>query len=279
MTQRPPLFPPDPIAQVNRRKLIEETASALGPDVPREAARGFLSLSILPPSKRWIFLSLGKNASSSTLQLLFELEYGTRLTAHFDALHDINPSAVVHKLADTGVFARAIELGLGLDALLALPAERLLIVRSPYARAISAFRYFCTSDEMAASWFLTERLRANAMVGFDWETMPGTAEGLRRFLAYIEAEVAERGPYALNPHWCIQARSGFPDVYRPTLTGRLEALDDFYRALCDRLGQALPAEIARRNLQPPAPDALAGDAEARRMIERIYAEDFEVFGY
>jgi len=272
------LFPPE-APDANRRPLIEATRAQLGEAVPTAAARMFLNLSILPPSKRWIFLSLGKNGSSSTLKLLFELEFGHRLSAHFDAPVDINPSAIVHQLAEHGVFGRALKLGLGLDDLLALDAERLVIVRNPYDRALSAYRYFCQSDARASGWFLGPRLRANAMVGFDWDSMPGTLEGFRRFLAYLEAEVDARGPWALDPHWCIQARLSFPDIYRPTLIGRMEDLPAFYRSLAERLGQPLPAEIAAENRQAPAPDALLADPDARRAIERIYAPDFETFGY
>jgi Sulfotransferase family len=279
MTTHTALFPAEITAPPNRRILIEETRATLGQGVSFEAARGFLYLSILPPSKRWVFLSLGKNASSSTLKLLFEMEFGHKLSASFTPLADINPSAVVHKLADTGVFTRALNLGLTAQTLVALPAERLLVVRNPYARAVSSFRYFCKSNDLGSPWFLASRLRATAMVGFDWETMPYTVEGLRRFLAYIEAEVAAHGAPSLDSHWSIQAVSSFPGVFRPTLLGRVEALADFHKALADRLGQPLPDAVAHENRQENAPDSLIRDPDARRMIERIYAPDFEAFGY
>lgn len=279
MTSRTPLFPAEIAPQPNRRAVIEETRATLGKSISFESARGFLYLSILPPSKRWVFLSLGKNASSSTLRHLFELEYGHKLNANFQSLLDINPSAVVHKLADSGVFTRALNLGLTAKALVALPAERLLVVRNPYERAVSAFRYFCKSNDLASQWFLASRLRATAMVGFDWDTMPYTVEGLRRFLAYIEAEVTDHGAHSLDSHWAIQAVSSFPKVYRPTLLGRVEDLPRFYAALAERLGQPLPSDMAHENRQERAPDALSADPEARRRVERIYAADFESFGY
>ncbi|WP_281841517.1 hypothetical protein [Sinisalibacter aestuarii] len=130
---------------------IQRSQPLFGPDIPGAAIRSFLQLTILPPSQRWMFFSAGKAASSSTLNLLFEMEFGRPLSVHFDAPHDINPSAVVHQLANHGVFSRALKLGLGMPDLLALPAERLLVVRNPYARAVSAFRYLCRSDELRAS--------------------------------------------------------------------------------------------------------------------------------
>ncbi|GKY87529.1 hypothetical protein [Sinisalibacter aestuarii] len=119
----------------------------------------------------------------------------------------------------------------------------------------------------------------NARVGFDWSAMPHTVEGFRRFLHFIEAEIADFGPYCLDPHWGIQARISHPTVFRPTLTGRVEAMGDFYRDLADRLDRPLPADISLENRQPDPAQNLAGDPEARALVERIYAEDFESFSY
>ncbi len=176
------------------------------------------------------------------------------------------------------MFGRALELGLGLDDLLQLRSERFVVVRNPYTRLASAFRYICRSNELGASWFLAPRLRAEAITGLDWTTMANSAEGFRRFLAYIEAEIATEGPHSLNPHWCIQAVSGFPGPYNPTLTGRVEALGAFFTEVARRLGAPMPEGHFHANRQVHDDD-LAQDPPARRLIERIYADDFETFGY
>lgn len=245
-----------------------------------DAARRWLAQVILPPSRRWAFVSTGKNASSSTLRFLFEAEFGTRLTTRYAPERDINPSAVVHALADSEVFARALHQGLDAGEIAALPGcERICVARNPHDRLASAFAYLCRSQTEEKAWFLGPRLRLDA-AGFDWETMPGTAEGFRLFLRHVRAEMERLGPMGLDAHWRPQADFIQPEVFRPTLVGRVEDLDAFFAELAARLG-APPPEAGGRweNRQRAGEDPLARDPEARRLVEEIYAADFEAFGY
>ena len=246
----------------------------------REGARRWLNRMILPPSMRWAFASIGKSASTTTLRFLFKAEYGTELTARYDSRHDINPGAVVHQLAEAGVFARAYALALDADALVARTTERICVVRDPAARALSAFAYLCRSDREASPWFLTDRLRLNAF-GFDWTRHPDTAEGLRIFLDFIEAETELAGVQSLNPHWIPQTAFVLPGLFQPTLIGRMEALPEFFAELAQRLDQPAPTEIGWENRQSHDDQARAMlDAPGMRArIEQVYATDYARFGY
>ncbi len=281
MSQPRKIFPSEPIPQPARQHAVRDTRALLGQKVPVEAVRRFLDLVILPPSESWAFLSTGKAASSSVLRFLYEIEYGHPLTSKFISPHDINPAAVVHQLSLHGVFGRARMLGLSIDAVKARTRERLLVVRNPHARAASAFRYLCRSHELGAGWFLTARLRLEARTGFDWTSAPGTLDGFLKFLDFLEAEAEDYGPDRLDTHWCSQARFARPEIYEPTLVGRVEAMDDFFSSVCERLDTPMPATIRHENCQSgaTADDPLAAAPEARQRIERIYAADFEAFGY
>lgn len=246
----------------------------------RHAASEFLSQIILGPSLSWAFISTGKNASTSTLRFLFEVEFGVPLTVRFDHLHDINPDAVVHQLAAHGVFQRALALGLDARQVQQDPyVLRACIVRHPLDRAISGFRYFCRSNELGKSWFIADRLRANAF-GFDWDTMPHTARGFEMFLRYIQNEQARVGVSWLDAHWRPQADFIKPAVFEPQLIGRMEHLDDFFVELADRLNTTVRPPAARANAQPSVTRAeFASDEAVRRLVRSIYASDYEAFGY
>lgn len=271
-----------PIGQPERLAVIRRSRGEFPGHFPTDAAaRFFLFHIIMPPSRRWAFMSTGKNAGTSTLRFLFRLEFGVELTVRFQSPTDINPDAVVHQLPDNAVFSRALYLGLSAkDIAEHSGIERLCIVRNPYDRAVSAFTYFCKSNELAKSWFLGDRLRINATVGFDWQTMPYTVAGFRRFLRYIELERERVGVHALDGHWRPQSAFIIPELYRPTLVGRMEDLPTFYKTVAERLRQPLP-DLAgyASNRQEAAPAALLRDEAARRIVERVFRRDFEIFGY
>lgn len=270
---------PKPVAEPERGKAVTASMELFPPGVPRQAVAQFLRQTILGPQGDWAFVSIGKNASSSTLMFLYELEFGHPLTASFNSPVDINPSAVVHQLADHGIFARAFQQGVAAQELQKADKTRMMVCRNPFDRAVSAFRYFCKSNETGAQWFLRDRLRIDASVGFDWRTMPGTVEGFRRFLHYIELEAEAVSVYLLNAHWRPQKAFVHPEVYRPNLIGRMEDLGAFYRAIEDRLGKRSATEVPVQNRQAAAHPELGQDTAARRLVERIYAQDFEAFGY
>ncbi|WP_238367969.1 sulfotransferase family 2 domain-containing protein [Mesobacterium pallidum] len=280
-TGRPALCPA-PVAARRQNRAVRATARLM-PDkaTARQAAWHFLFQVILPPSGRWGFISVGKNASTSTLKLLYQAEFGHALSADAKPDHDINPEAAVHMLAEHGVFTRALWQGLAARDLTGSggPAERLAIVREPLARAVSGFRYIGKSHRARSQWFARDRFRMDAVVGFDWDSHPDTADGFRRFLDYIAWQIDRDGADAVDAHWQPQATFIKPDIFKPTLQGRMEEMDVFYASLADRLGFALPEGGSWSNRQSSGTAPFAPDAAAIRQVREIYAEDYERFGY
>ncbi len=276
-----PLFGP-PVPMARRTAAVQATQDhAPGAFPTQGSARSFLSQVILPPSMKWGFISVGKNASSSVLNLLFRAEFGTRLGVSVTPESDINPAAAIHMLADNRVFARALHRGLSLPDLLGAqgPKERICVVREPMARVVSAFRYFCRSDTLHSRWFAGDRFRINAALGFDWARHPGTAEGLHRFLRYIAQELDQVGADHVNGHWRPQVDFIKPDAFAPTLTGRMEDMETFYRALSTRIGFSPDGPAPWENRQNTEADPLLADAPARTLCQQIYGRDYEAFGY
>ncbi|QDL94702.1 transposase (plasmid) [Paroceanicella profunda] len=279
---RAPSLCPPPVPAADQSRAVAATRRAFPGHFPdAAAAAGFLFQVILPPSRRWGFISVGKNASSTTLRLLFRAEFGCDMTVQATPAHDINPAAALHMLVEHGVFTRAAWQGLSAPDLLGArgPGERICVVREPFDRAVSGFRYLCRSHRARSLWFARDRFRMNAALGFDWSRHPDTAEGFRLFLRYIAWQVETEGRDAVDAHWRPQATFIKPEVFRPTLTGRMEDMAGYCRSLSERLGGPPPDTDIRENRQPDPQQALRTDREARRLCEALYAIDYEAFGY
>ncbi|MEX0320083.1 MAG: sulfotransferase family 2 domain-containing protein [Ruegeria sp.] len=272
----------EPVPVSRRNAAIEASRKAFPEELPTvHAARRFLSQVIIPPSMRWGFISVGKNASTSTLRFLFQAEFGCDLTVDVTPLHDINPSASVHMIADHDVFSRALLRGMAAQELSGPqgPEERVCIVRNPLSRAVSAYRYLCKSHHMASRWFARDRFRMNAVTGFDWGHHTDTEEGFVRFLDYVAWQVNTEGADKVNAHWCPQASFIKPTVFKPTIIGKMEDLDHFFRMLSSRLGTPPTDTAPWENRQSGRADALLECPRARARCEEIYAEDYGTFGY
>ena len=272
----------EPVPVPRRIAVAEASRKAFPRQFPTtKAARDFLFQTILPPSMRWCFVSVGKNASSSTLRFLFRAEFGCDLTVKVTPKHDINPAAEVHMLAEYGVFSRALWQGLSAQNLLgdAGPPERICVVRDPHARAVSAFLYLCQSQAVASQWFASDRIRMNAVTGFDWERDANTEDGFLRFLDYIAWQIETEGPDMVNAHWRPQVTFIKPTLFNPTVTGRMEDLGRYFRTLSERLDTPMPQVTPWENRQPAGPNAVSSNVSARSMCHKIYAADYETFGY
>lgn len=86
-----------------------------------------------------MYLSNAKSGTTSTKTYLFNFEFGTPLTVHFEPPRDINPEAMAHALQPSGVFRSIPNLPKRLKTL--REALRLVTARHPSARAVSSFRY------------------------------------------------------------------------------------------------------------------------------------------
>ena len=259
-----------------------DAAIARHPDTfaSRDAAAAYLGHIFMPHSRRWAYCGNGKSGTSSTKRFLFELEFGARLTVSLTLPSDINPDVASHHLSNADVFRPLSAMPQGLELL--KNTLRLTTVRHPATRALSAFFYLCRSNDEAHPWFARDRLRINALVGFDWHKDPRSATGFKKFLHYIEQTIDTGGADTVNPHWRPQVANIKPEILRPHLVGRTENLEHFYRAVAERLNVALAADwqapVANREPRTAAREALL-TPDATALITRIYRADFETFGY
>lgn len=246
----------------------------------REETQSWLDQQFFPASKRWLYCGNGKSGTSSTKRFLFELEFGRPLSAHLLVPFDINPDVVSHRLAEFDVFRSLADAEDSQEVFAS--ALRLTTVRNPYSRAVSAFLYLCKSDDMARHWFAWDRVRMNAMVGFDWDKDPRTATGFEKFLDYIASDIQNRGLQEVNPHWRPQHGNIRPGLFDAHMIGKTEDLGTFFKDIAARLDQPLPAtftaKAANQNADSTPKDALLTPA-VRQRIARIYGPDFAQFDY
>lgn len=264
-----------------RFSLLEAAMQRYPDDFPStESARIFLNQVVAPASLRWVYKGNGKTGTSSTKRFLFELEFGVPLSTQVNLPYDINPDAAAHRLASANVFRELSNIPAGLTVLDS--ALRLTTVRNPISRATSAFLYLCAAADQRHIWLSDDRLRMNALVGFDWERDIRTPQGMEKFLDYIQIMIENLGEDAINRHWRPQVTSVKPKVLRPHLVGKTEDMETFYRAIAERLDTRLPdswvVPKANKNASGFDPKTLLS-AEALSRIEVIYARDFEEFGY
>jgi len=239
----------------------------------------YLGRILVPASRTWAFTANYKCGTTTTKRLLFELEFGTPLTVELNATDDINTDIVPHKLQGAQIFRSLATLPRAPEVLKS--ALRLSTVRHPASRALSAFFYICETQEQKHVWMLQDRLRMNAMLGFDWRHDMRTAAGFVKFLRFIELVRDQAGIIHVNRHWQPQFGLIRPDVLAPDLIGRVENLPPFFTELAARLDKPLPAHFAtlRSNRQNRSDVAGLITAEAEALITAIFAQDYEWLGY
>lgn len=249
----------------------------------RQAHDAFFSNLITPKSGRWAFVSTGKTATSSALDLLFSLEFGFPNSVSLNDPSDLNHDPQTHRCVNHGIFrvlrqrADLVSFHDYLDQTL-----RVATVRHPANRLWSAFRYICRSDREKHPMFLADRLKMCAVVGFDWTKHPETKDGLVRFLDYISYICEQTVGLGLNNHWQPQWMVVRPTFFRPDIVGRAEQPDQFARDLITRLDGDPNLVPLRRNQSMAAENQLPAffhDPEVRCPLARIYEGDFQAFGY
>lgn len=271
-----------PVSQAAQRVAIRNSRADFPGQFRSNEDVGFYLMQVtLPPSMRWGFISVGKNASSSTKRLLFRAEFGSEMTTEVLPLHDINPSAAIHVLTEHRVFTNALQMGLSARQILGTkgPKERICVLRDPMARAVSAYRYLCKSHVEKSRWFSGDRFRMNAVTGFDWNQHTGTLDGFHRFLDYIAWQIDAEGVEQVDGHWRPQVEFIKPAIFQPTIIGRMEDMAPYWRTLSERFGVPLADDSPWENRQPPAPDDMARDTSAVTKVQAIYSADYEAFGY
>lgn len=277
-TPRHPVFYNIEARPKRRQEMVDELVRRHPDEFPiPEHAQRLLVHVFAPASRRWVYAGNGKTGTSSTKRFLFELEFGVPLTVHLEADHDINPDAQSHMLARAGVFRPLIAMPDGLATM--DKALRLTTARHPVARALSSFRYLCLSDRLKHVWLIHDRMRMNAVVGFDWRRDPDTPDGFRKFLDYARFVQAQAGTLLPDPHWCCQVDNIRPAVFKPDLVGRTERLDSFFREIAERLGSPLPtgwtAPRANQQSYDEAYFETLVEGDTRRLIGEVFARDFD----
>jgi hypothetical protein len=263
-----------------KRRALAEQASARFPQAFRrpEEAQEYLGHVFLPASLRWAYCGNGKTGATSTKRVLFELEFGHPLTASLRLDTDMNSDPAPHFLKHAGVFRPVLWVPNGLDVL--ERALRLTTARHPTTRALSSFTYLCRSDEAAHPWLADERMRMNAVTGFDWTGERHTATGFLKFLDYLAAEAEADRLRTGDPHLRPQVLNVRPEVLRPELVGRTERLDAFFRALAERLGRPLPErwKAPHSNRQDPVMAETLLTPAAMGRLASVFAADYEWLG-
>lgn len=264
-------------ALLPQRKQMAERAQKRFPKafLTPEIALEYLSNISVPASERWAYVNNAKTGTSSTKRFLFHLEFGVPLTVNFEPLVDINADAVSHALSRAGVFRTLPHIVSGL--LVLKNALRLATARHPVLRAMSSFNYLCLTDAESSPWLVNQRLRMNAMCGFDWSKDPGTHDGFVKFLTYLLDVEQRKGEVIDNPHLRPQVHNIRPEVFKPDLIGRTEDLPSFFRAIAERFDTAMPVDWV-----PPASNRLDSVANADALLSpqtealmaQVFADDF-----
>lgn len=251
--------------------------------VDRDEVRQLLARICLPASERWAFVVTGRAATTTTLALLFEAEFGVPFSVRARVESNPNESVGLHALMWHDVFSAALSLPRSLGNLAEdRTLERIAVVRHPANRAASAFHYLCRSNAEARWDFFADRVKMASMFGLNFETMAGKSNGFVRFLEYVAADFEENGRTRVNTHWRPQSLLIFPQQYRPTLIGKCEFYSRFQRELFERLDRpnhSTKQHLNRSDADTDSRRALFEDPAAARLVRQLYEDDFGLFGY
>jgi hypothetical protein len=234
----------------SRRRRTEEIAACVSRATGVEAlnTRALKKVALFPRF-RLAYNRIQKNANSTAMVALHALEIGGFETADGSkdsALHlDKAPLRALSDLEDYMWF---------------------VIVRDPYTRTLSAFR-----DKFGRDKF-KQKFRA-----FDL-----TADGFVDFLRWLEA-----GNLNANRHWDLQTRSMVLPLSRYSKVMRFEAFPAGFPVLLRELDPAVTSEQISRfydegtqfRTDSSALERQFYTPEARRLVSRIFASDFDVLGY
>lgn len=244
-----------------------------------EDVGAFLDRVDTPASFRWSLAINPKCACTTVKRMLFELEFGVPLTAHYLSLFDINGDSSAHRLSMAGVF-RPLHALAEAEAILS-SSLRVTTARHPVSRAASMFLYLCQSNRDGHTMFVGDRLRLNALTGFDWDKDPGTPKGFAKFLDYIGQSFDKQPSDRVDFHFRRQVDTVRPDVFRPDLIGMVGELDRFWVALQQRLAPDMPVKnhASHSNSTSSQDRKLALlDPSNLQKIATLYEADFSWLG-
>lgn len=266
-----------PNQKLDLRKRLQAAHPAVFGTV--EEVGAFLDRVDTAPSNKWTFAVNPKCACTTVKRLLFALEFGVPLTTRYQSPLDINNDGAAQRLSFAGVF-RSLHSLPQAEAILE-SSLRLTTARHPVPRAISMFLYLCQSDRESHAMFVNDRLKLNALTGFDWTSDPGTVKGFAKFLDYIAECHANQPVDRIDFHFRRQVDTVRPAFFRPELVGIVGKLDAFWRALQERIPPAqkieLPVSWSNKTTRPDQSSTLLDKANLDR-IRAIYDADFAWLG-
>ncbi|MCU7248704.1 sulfotransferase family 2 domain-containing protein [Pseudomonas koreensis] len=210
-------------------------------------------------SLKWWFAEL-EGVAEAIRQLKTSSETDPELVIH-DSLHAAAPQLCMRspeqlqQIRDDGYFSFA-------------------LVRNPYKRLFSAWQ----SKIMLREPFQIEPYRGQAFVECPVETMLDVATAFESFLEYLNT-------YEANDfkdwHWAPQYDLLKPELFPYSAVSKIEDTSALNEALRAHLGDAYvnPFTTSRANesLIPYLPEFIS--PRSKELIDRLYAKDFEVYGY
>ncbi|HVZ91621.1 MAG TPA: sulfotransferase family protein [Rhizomicrobium sp.] len=205
---------------------------------------------------RYIYVETPKVACSSIKLTLQRIELNDRAYAPDD----------IHKRADSPLLAARARPRRFLRALRSSAYFRFCFVRNPYGRILSAYL-----DKLVRSE--RERPQSLASLGLAPEARPS-------FLDFLEL-LADAEPSRFDVHWARQVDLLTPHLIAYDFIGRFESFDADFSTVLRRIGRGPDwiADARRHRTDASAQmDRWIGPPE-RALIERIYAADFDAYGY
>lgn len=219
---------------------------------------------------RYVYVNNQKAACSTIKLALYRAE-----------LRDLSwtPARSIHR-RERSIIPGPAEVGPELfERMAAGEAFRFAVVRNPYVRALSAYRDKLErlnepdgEVPVVASEANRQRLRESFGVHSDAD--------LERFgfVDFLRA-LRDQDPTAMDPHWRPQVINTCADAMSFDLIGRVESLEQDLERVSMATG--MPALSAEPLNVTRATDALSAyyDREAASLVEDIYRDDFDRFGY
>lgn len=205
---------------------------------------------------RYIYVEVPKAACSTIKLTLQRIELNDR---------DYDP-ANKHRRATSPLLSPLSAPGDFLEALASPDYFRFCFVRDPYSRILSAYLEKLAGDDF-------ERAMRLRHLGLRDDAVPS----LRQFLEVL----AGSDPAGCDIHWARQSDLLTPDRIAYDFVGRFESFREDFEAVLARIGRDADWIADARGHGTDAALRLGqwiGPRE-RALIEAIYAEDFDRFGY
>ena len=219
---------------------------------------------------RYLYFEVPKAACSSLKYLVHRIE-GCPPLPPFDPSSDISRRDEIIHVREHVTIPSLVDLRNEQqeEALESPDFLRLVVVRNPYSRLVSAWRGKVLVCEPGFEG-IYRNLRGELP-----EIASKSLISFEEFVGYLERH---EDLDSCNPHWRRQTAHVFWPAMNFNFVGKTEKLDEALRRLERQVGADHPIEIPLTNASASTKDPLLTPALARR-ISILYRQDFEAFGY